>query len=136
MGTRRKTIAFTARGVAAEVLPELESQVVVLAEDPDGDDGPRLEIQRGLPGTDTDQDRRLGQDTYCLSTQTGATVYGGVRSYAFEGSLLTMRLDRRAWNTLGVPEEFSIRLEADADTLAKVRAALLSILGPETGAKS
>lgn len=119
-------IAFTARGVASTNLPNLNSEVVVLAEEPDGD-GPRLEISRSL--THTKQDRDLGQDTYCLSTQTGATVYGGVRSYVLDGSTLTMRLDSRARDVLGVPGEFSIRLEADAATIEGVRSALVSILG-------
>ncbi len=65
-------LAFTARGVAATNLPDLNAQVVVLAEDPNGERGPRLEISRAL--TYSKQDRELGQDTYCLSTQTGATV--------------------------------------------------------------
>ena len=119
-------IAFTARGVSAAKLPLLNSQVVVLAEEPDGD-GPRLEISRAL--TYTKQDRELGQDTYCLSTQTGATVYGGVRSYTLYEAMLTMRLDARAQEELGVPAEFSIHLEADAATVARVRSALVSILG-------
>jgi hypothetical protein len=119
-------IAFTATGVAATSLSHLNSQVVVLAENPDGD-GQRLEISRSL--AHTEQDRDLGQDTYCLSTQTGATVYGGVRSYVLDDSTLTMRLDPRARDVLGVPGEFSIRLEADAATIESVRSALLSILG-------
>lgn len=125
-------IAFTARGVAATNLPHLNSQVVVLAEDPDRDGGPRLEISRAL--TNTKQDRELGQDTYCLCTQTGATVYGGVGSYSLDGSTLTMQLDPRAQEVLGVPAEFSIRLEADAATLEEVRAALATILGKGDGA--
>ena len=119
-------VAFTAKGVAAIELPDLNSRVVVLAEDPDGDGGPRLEISRAL--TFTTQDRELGQDTYCLATQTGATVYGGVHAYALDGSTLTMRLDARAQRALGVPEEFSILLDADKSTVEKVRSALALIL--------
>src|ERR1700683_3625488 len=118
-------LAFTAKAVAATTLPHLNSQVVVLAEEPDGD-GARLEISRSL--THTKQDRDLGQDTYCLSTQTGATVYGGVRSYTFEGSTLTVRLDSQARDVLGVPGEFSIILEADKPTIESVRSALVEIL--------
>jgi hypothetical protein len=119
-------VAFTAKGVAATELPNLNSRVVVLAEDPDGDGGPRLEISRALASTT--QDRELGLDTYCLSTQTGATVYGGVRSYTLHGSTLTIRLDPRAQGALGVPEEFSILLDADEPTVETVRSALALIL--------
>jgi hypothetical protein len=119
-------IAFTAKGVAATTLEDLNSHVVVLAEDPDGDGGPRLEISRAL--THSEQDRRLGQDTYCLSTQTGATHYGGVLSYGLKDSMLTMRLDSTAKDALGVEAEFSIFLDADSSTVEDVRQALASIL--------
>ena len=83
-------IAFTARAVAATNLPHLNTRIVVLAEESEGDGGPRLEISRAL--VPTKQDRELGHDTYCLSTQTGATIYGGVRSYTLQESTLTMRI--------------------------------------------
>jgi hypothetical protein len=121
-------VAFTARGVSATELPDLNTEAVILTEDADGD-GLRLELQRGLKYTE--QDRRLGLDTYCLVTHTGATVYGGVRSYTLEGSSLTMRLEPIAYDTLGVPEEFTILLETDPATLEKVRLAMVSILGTE-----
>ena len=121
-----KKIAFTARGVAATVLPEVNCRVVVLAEDPDGDGGPRLEIQRAL--THSEWDREFGEVTYCLCTQAGQCVYGGVRSYTLDDAILTMRLDARARDTLGIPGEFSIRLETDAATIEEVRSALTWIL--------
>jgi hypothetical protein len=119
-------LAFVAKGVSATELADLNAHVVVLAEDPDGDSGPRLEISRSL--VHSPQDRALGLDTYCLSTQTGATVYGGVVSYRIEDETLTMRLDPRAQEILGVPEEFSIRLDADKSAMESVRLALASIL--------
>jgi hypothetical protein len=121
-----KMVAFTAKGVAATELPDLNSHVVLLAEDPDGDGGPCLQISRAL--TFSKQDGVLGQDTYCLCTQTGATVYGGVRSYTLNGSTLTMRLDPRAQDALGVTGEFSILLDADEATIEGVRSALALIL--------
>ncbi len=122
-------IAFTAKGVAATELRHLNSRVVVLAEDPDGDGGPCLEISRAL--SDTRQDRELGMDTYSLSTQTGATFYGGVRSYAIRGPILTIRLEPEARDALGVPGDFSIRLDADAATIERIREALRSMIGDE-----
>jgi hypothetical protein len=58
---------FRANAVAAVELPELETFAVVLAEEPDG--GERLELQKAF--SFDEQDRRLGMDTYCLSTETG-----------------------------------------------------------------
>jgi hypothetical protein len=124
-------IAFRARTVAATQLPDLNSHVVVLAEHPDGG-GARLEISCAL--TRSEQDRELGRATYSISTQTGATVYGGVISYSLGNSTLAMRLDSRAQETLGAPGAFSIVLEADAATVDGVRSALVSILGWRGGA--
>jgi hypothetical protein len=125
-------IAFIARGVAATELPDLNSRVVVLAEAPDGDGGPVLEISCALEPTA--QDRALGQDTYCLSIQSGATIYGGVAFYSLEGNTLTMRLEPIAQETLDIPAEFSIVLDVDSATIESVRVALTTILGRSGGA--
>ncbi len=122
-------IAFIAKKVSAADLPGLNSRVVILAEGLGGNDA-SLQISRAL--TDTQQDRDLGQDTYALSTQTGATVYGGVHSFSLDGSTLTMRLEPEAVDALGVPEEFSIGLEADTATIEAVRTTLRAMLGDES----
>jgi hypothetical protein len=127
-------LAFTAKGVAATRLVDENVLVVVLAEDPDDADGPRLEIACMLKYSR--QDRELGQDTYSLSTQTGATTYGGVRWYTLEGSTFTINLDTRAQDQLGVDEEFSILLDAGAATIQEVRSALVRILGMESGLRA
>jgi hypothetical protein len=124
-------VIFRAKGVASSELPEVNARAVVFAEDPDGGEGSRLEISRAL--TFTEQDRELGQDTYSLATQTGATVYGGVRWYTLEGTTLTVRLERRAQRALGVPQQVSIQLDVDPDTVARVGAGLASILGMGSG---
>jgi hypothetical protein len=119
-------IAFTAKGVAASDLDDLNSRVVVLAEDPDGDGGPRLEISRAI--TYTESDRQLGQDTYSLSTQSGATVYGGIQGYSLNGPILNMRVAPHVAQTLDVPEEFSIQLDATPEIIESVRRQLEKIL--------
>lgn len=118
--------SFTARGVAATTIEDTNCRVVALAEDPNGDGGPVLQIQRSL--THDDQDRRLGFDTYCLSDERGASIYGGVLSYSLEGSTLTMRVNQKTRDVLGIPEEFAIQLDTDDATVESVREALAWIL--------
>jgi len=117
-------LAFTAKGVATITLEN--ALCVVLAEDPDDAEGARLEIMRGL--SFDEQDRRLGLATYSLSTQTGATIHGGVVAYSLVDDLLLMHLNGEAQDTLGIPEQFTIRLDAEAATVESVRVALRSIL--------
>ena len=99
--------SFVATAGSAEELEDLDTFVVVLAEMPDGD-GARLEIQRGL--TIDPQDEALGMDTYCLCTQTGASHYGGIRSWRLEDGCLHTSLDDMAASELGLDPQVTIEL--------------------------
>ncbi len=121
-----ESIAFTAKGVGAAVLADVNTHVVVVAQDPDGDGGAKLEISRSL--THTQQDRELGQDTYCLCVNSGPTVYGGMLAYHLEGSILSIELDERAERELGIDSNFSILLDVEQSLIEAVRTALASIL--------
>jgi len=109
--------SFVATAGTAEELEDLETFVVVLAEMPDSD-GARLEIQRGL--TFDPQDEALGQNTYCLCTQTGATHYGGVQSWKLDDGLLLNSLEEMAASTLGVEQQVSIELRLSDQALRAV----------------
>lgn len=98
---------------------ELNAEVVVLAENLDGS-GRRIELQRAL--SRSDQDRALGQDTYCLVTTSGATHYGGIDHWALEEGELRLSLSTEAATALGLDTELSIRLPADAEDSAGSRA--------------
>jgi len=117
---------FTAKGVAATTMGDTNCRVVALAEDPNGDGGPVLQIQRSL--THDEQDRKLGFDTHCLSDERGASVYGGVLSYSVDGPTLKMRVNQETRDALGIPEEFAIQLDTDDATIESVREALAWIL--------
>jgi hypothetical protein len=118
-------ITFEAHAVNASEIPELDVFVVVLAEEPDGS-GRRLELQRALEIDE--QDRELGQDTYCVCTEDGACCYGGVASWSLVGDELRILLDARAATTLGVTDGFVIRLRADAEALHRVSLGLRRLL--------
>ena len=64
------------------------------------DSGDTFEIQRSL-GFD-DQDRHLGMDTYCLVSNGGPCIYGGVGSWELTATQLTVRFTTDAVITLGV----------------------------------
>lgn len=104
---------------------------VTLAEHPNGEEGPVLELQRGL--SFDEQDRRLGQDTYCLSVNCGeATHYGGVVSWSLRERVLEIRLDDGAQEGLEVDEGFRLDLRAlDEATLGAIEAGLHRIFDPE-----
>lgn len=115
---------FVARAVSADAFEDLNAFVVCLAEEPDGS-GRRLELQRAL--SFDEQDRRNGMDTYCLSTESGASHYGGVRSWRLTRGLLTLELDARAEKALGA-SAFEVKLQIFQPKMEKILADLRHVL--------
>ena len=114
---------FPARAVAFTRDEELEAEVLVLAECSDGS-GHRLELQRAL--IVTDEDRRLGLDTYALVNETGATHYGGIKAWSIDGEL-RLDLSGEAADALGVDDGYLIHL-VDATAREAVTRGLRAIL--------
>jgi hypothetical protein len=117
---------FDASAVAFRRDEELNTEYLVLAENEDGS-GQRVEIQRAL--TITDDDRRLGMDTYCIVSEGGVTHYGGVEGWSLDGAYLAIRLDQETARTLGVDGGYGIRLTNPRVMAAVVRDGLRAILG-------
>lgn len=109
-------IEFTALAVAAHESPELETFVVVFAENEHGE-GRRLELQRSL--FVDDQDARLGMDTYCLVTETSACCYGGIVRWSLDELVLEIELDAKASNTLDADGGFKISLLPEGAAIAR-----------------
>jgi len=65
-----------------------------------------------------DQDAFLGMDTYCISTQDGATFYGGVESATLDGGNLELRFAAEAAAALGTSRDLLVRLSDRADAEA------------------
>jgi hypothetical protein len=116
---------FTARAIAAADLPDLDVFSVVIAENRDGS-GRRLEIQRS--GSFSAQDRKLGQDTYCISMDTGASCYGGISYWRLAEGRLEIRLDDNAANALGVPGGFLVCVEGSEEERRSLKEGLLRVL--------
>jgi Immunity protein 10 len=116
--------AFEANAIAVSEQPELNTFAVLLAEQPDGG-GLRLELQLAL--SFDDQDKQLGQDTYCVGTEDGRTHYGGVAGWSITNGLLTVCFDTAGAAALEV-KGFQIR--CPEDRVEALRDALSKILGP------
>lgn len=116
---------FTATAVAAADLPDIGVFSVVLAEHRDGS-GRRLEIQRSA--SFNTQDRRLGQDNYCISIDTGASCYGGVSSWGLVEGALEIQLDAKAAATLGVSGRLAVRLDVGEEERRSLKEGLLRVL--------
>jgi hypothetical protein len=117
---------FDATAVAFRRDEDVDAEYLVLAENEDGS-GERIEIQRSL--TITDDDRRLGMDTYCLVNEGGVTHYGGVEAWSLNGSVLEIKLDQDAAQELGAEGGYRIHL-ADPQKMAdEVKVGLRAILG-------
>lgn len=101
---------FRASSAAATELAEMNVYAVILAENEDGS-GSCLEVQRAL--SFDEQDRALGQDTYCLHTETGATHYGGVTSWVVTQNHLEILLDAEAAAALDVRKGFSVAIKPE-----------------------
>lgn len=125
-GDSQMTRRFRASAVAFETMADLNCFVIVLAEHADGT-GERLELQRAI--TFDEQDRALGQDTYCLTTSDGATRYGGVRSHDLADGRLQIQLDDDAAATLGV-DGFVIQLNPSVNTTS-LHEAIRRVLGAD-----
>jgi hydroxylamine reductase (hybrid-cluster protein) len=96
-----------------------------LAENPDSS-GWNLVFQRARAFTD--EDRKMGQDTYSITNESGATAYGGVTAWEVADCELRLTLDRRVCEELGVPRQLTIGLCVDETAMADLGAALAEVL--------
>ncbi len=109
----RRIDELVAKSASALELPELKVFAIVLAEEEDGG-GKRLELQRSL--SSDEQDQKLEQDTYCLSTHQGAVHYGGVESWELRPGSLELRLDAAAAEALGTARRLVVRFDPNQRT--------------------
>ncbi len=97
---------------------------VYLAEQADGSGG-GIELQRAH--SFDEQDRRLGQDTYCIVLD-GTAHYGGIVSWGLGGGVLVLSLDRAASEALGVDEEIRVDLQVDSPSVQALADGLARVL--------
>lgn len=113
---------FTINVVGIDGLPgDMEGILVGIAEDLRDEDNTFF-FSRGYKPTE--QDRRLGLATYCLSLTSGWTAYGGVISCTIDDGALNLLLTPETANKLGVPEEGRFPLNIGEEEVARLAAAL------------
>lgn len=116
---------FTARHVSHQHLADADVTVLALTDETDGD-GHSLVFQRA--GTFTDQDRELGQDTYAVTTETGAISYGGVSSYELADGQLVLEFEPGAAQDLGLPQSTRVALSLPDGELEELEAGFPEVL--------
>jgi hypothetical protein len=114
--------SFVAKVAVAEEQADINTFTVGLAEQESGE-GEHLLLQRALRFTN--QDRRLGQATYCVVTPSG-TAYGGIVSCVLEKGMLDLRLNPSTANKLGA-RELVITLQMGESSISRLRDGLRRI---------
>lgn len=75
-------------------------------------------------------------ESYCLTTETAATIYGGVRAIALRDRMLRIRLTRAAAKTLRLRAELTITLNVDNEAVAKLRSGIRQVMAYGAGSQS
>ena len=119
------TDGFPLRYITFEELDELNTLVLGLSDTQDGS-GNILILERGL--SFDEQDVALGQDTYSISTASGATVYGGIMRSVLDERLLTIELTAEAAGALGTTQTCQFLLELDSGSVGRLREGLRRVL--------
>lgn len=91
--------------------------------------GWNLVFERALAFTEAD--RKAGQDTYCITNESGVAVYGGVTSWAIRGGELKLALDERTSGELGLASDLTVALACPPASIDELSAALTEILAPK-----
>ena len=115
---------FDATAASSKAFEDLNAFVVCLAELADGS-GQRLELQRSLSFNNQDHQNRM--DTYCVSTESGATHYGGIRSWSLTKAVLRLNLDETASKVFDV-SSFEVELRVRPEIIEEVSMGLRRVL--------
>ena len=125
------TDGFPLRYITFEELDELNTLVLGLSDTQDGS-GNILILERGL--SFDEQDVALGQDTYSISTASGATVYSGITRCVIKDRVLTLDFSAEAADSLGITHTCQFPLELDLGSIERLREGLRRLFGDESSA--
>jgi hypothetical protein len=89
---------FRAKACAIEEDEDLNSFMIVLADDPENPEE-WIELQQALEYDE--QDQELGMDSYCIVDESGASYYGGISECKLDQKVLGFALNEEAGATLG-----------------------------------
>jgi Immunity protein 10 len=122
---RPRPHGYPVRRAGVSETPELNCVTVGIAEDEDGS-GRALLSQLALRFDE--QDRRLGQDTYCVCDEAGAAAYGGVTRCVLAGDELVVHFTAAAAATLDLAGECRFPLRVDPAAVEALRTGLRRVL--------
>ena len=117
---------MTVRMVARSPNTEFGTDVLGLYESPDG--GGRS-LVFDIAHSFTEQDRALGQDTYSLSVESGATDYAAVASCEVSRKSVDIHVNSGSAARLGIPSKLILELDLDAAGYDQLIQGLRAILG-------
>jgi hypothetical protein len=100
---------FIVRHVSDDSMDDLGTRVVGVTEDPQADYARCFLFQRSL-SPHTDEDHRLGMDTYAISNEHGASAYAPLASYEVTPRKLVLNFTKDAASVLGVPQQVTLEL--------------------------
>lgn len=119
-------IRFCAEAVAAGAFEDVNTFLVTFADTPDGS-AVVLTAQIALDGQFSDQDRELGQDTYCIVFGEGACAYGCVESWRVIDDRVQIILNAHGQEVFET-DGFDVRI--DPSTASTVRTGLERVFDP------
>jgi hypothetical protein len=82
-----------------------------------------------LPLEISEQDALLGQDTYAITTSTGATHYGGVLGWGFRSGGFFLDLENEAAESLGLENRIDFQVSGVKNINSKIEIGLTRIFG-------
>jgi Immunity protein 10 len=100
---------FIVRHVSDDSMDDLGTRVVGVTEDPQTDCARCFLFQRSLSNY-TNEDRRLGMDTYAISNEHGVSAYAPLTSYEVTPRKLMLNFTKDAAKVLGVPQQVTLEL--------------------------
>lgn len=122
-----KTPYFTVRNVTDDCLPDFNSRIVGITEDRADPSAKYFLFQRAL-GDFTDEDHRLGMDTYAISNEQGKSSYGSLASYKLSGTKLVLNFTVDGAESLGVPTTVELNLALADEDVETLRSGLREVV--------
>ena len=116
---------LTVRAISVQELEDLNAFVIALYDQKEMSMS-WIEIQQPL--TLNTQDQQLGLDTYCVTTNTGASHYGGITSCILRGRVLRIEFSQPAGSVLGLGEALECYLLVPMTVITSLRFGLERML--------
>ena len=118
--------AFFVVNRVADVIDDNGVRIVGITEDPDNDEARSLMFMDGP--SYTNQDRRLGQDTYCVCDEQQRIAYGAVESYHVTNTALVLNLTENGSDSLDLPRQMILELKLNDHDVDVLRNGLSRII--------